>query len=166
MEIPLVASRRPVWRPGACQATVPQMCILYVYSCRYYLCTTNILHMYYMSTTYIYIYTYIYDYIYDYKYIYGDKYIYILVISIIVFIYIYIRHIRTYIHIFILTCVLPIPVIWHSDNMLPMPLPCPPGFTWDFRGSQDGRQIHGSHGWVEVLPYGHHMGPNRVLKLG
>jgi len=131
MEIPLVASRRPVWRPGACQATVPQMCILYVYSCRYYLCTTNILHMYYMSTTYIYIYTYIYMIIYMIISIY-------MVISIIVFIYIYIRHIRTYIHIFILTCVLPIPVIWHSDNMLPMPLPCPPGFTWDFGARRMG----------------------------
>ena len=46
----LAARRLPSKRPA------PQMCMLYVYSCRYYFCTTNILHMYYMSTTYIYIY--------------------------------------------------------------------------------------------------------------
>ena len=136
MEIPLVASRRPVWhvwRPGACHPSdQPHRCVCCM-SIRvdttfvlqiYYICTICLLRIY-IYPTYLYIYTYIYPNMCT----------------------TYTSHLalRSY-----------------AAHAPPMPLRLHLGF----RGSQDGRQIHGSHGWVEVLPYGHHMGPSRVLKLG
>lgn len=119
MEIPLVASRRPVWhvwRPGACHPSdQPHRCVCCM-SIR--VDTTFVLQIYYICTICL------------------------------LRIYIYILHICTYIHIFILTCVLPIPVIWHSDHMLPMPLPCPSGFTWDFGARRMGdRSTVAMAGW-------------------